>query len=642
VVNKLLVALAAFSVATSAVAATLPAPGSSQVRTIAGSGFGGFSTGAAAATQFMMPVGVALGAEGDVYIADAAAQRIFRLTRDGLVRTVAGSGSAVVPGVFVAGGYRDGAADVAQFNHPSALAVGSDGVYVADMANHCIRRIAEGLVSTFAGSPKRLGAIDGDRLAASFSYPRALLFDNGILYVADASVGIRRISPSGQVSTLALPQNFDRRVTSMSFVGSGATRKLIISNVSGFLALDSHFGVLWQRHTKPRFTEALYGGEGDLFKSTVRANRDPVGLPFAMVALGDHRIAYVDPHINAVRTLDVDSAVGDTRTLNSVTLDAPYDGGYADGLTANALFDSPMGIARSDDGGLIIADTANRRIRKIDDAELEKPGVLQRTAALPPRFHDFGGRKVIVPKNMVPLFDRGAYRISYLGNSLAFWDTQWNDSIPGLLEAHLRADAASLGVHRPEVAVVYILPTFHAIETYVNFALNLGTTDCVVIQLNLGQVTESYPLGNQTLPQYFVRIRSNIIASVRRIHRNLSRYGVPVLFVVHPGPGELSPLESMIGWQDLNPNRATGYYSLGFEEFNSPTPTSYLVGILNAAKVPVIDLTSDFISAEQSSNRLPLFGTLDYHFAPAGRSLVAERVAAGLEHLHPWRTPSPP
>lgn len=94
----------------------------------------------------------------------------------------------------------------ASFSGPSGVAVDANGnVYVADMNGNKIRKISPtGLVSTVAGSDK-IGSLDGEGTAASFYNPTGLALDAiGNLYVADLSNHrIRKISPSGLVSTLA-------------------------------------------------------------------------------------------------------------------------------------------------------------------------------------------------------------------------------------------------------------------------------------------------------------------------------------------------------------------------------------------------------------------------------------------------------
>lgn len=170
-----------------------------HVSTYAGSGAYGTndSPGTAARATFNTPLGVAVDRYGHVYVADTFNHMIRKIAATGQVSTLAGSGVA---------GASDGAGTAASFNEPRGIAVGYDGtVYVAEFGNHLIRKISpQGVVSTLAGSG-RPGDADGMGSAAAFRVPEGLVVvGDGSVYVADTfNHKIRRIAPNGQVSTLA-------------------------------------------------------------------------------------------------------------------------------------------------------------------------------------------------------------------------------------------------------------------------------------------------------------------------------------------------------------------------------------------------------------------------------------------------------
>jgi len=165
-----------------------------EVKTIAGSGEG-YSDGAAMEAQFNTPSGIAFDREGNLIIADTANNRIRKLSKDyAMVSTIAGSGIA---------GFKDGAADEAQFDGPMAVAVDHQGsIYVADAYNDRIRKItSDGKVSTFAGTSVTESA---SALAIKLDTPCGVAVDAlGNLFVADTgNHEIEKIAPSGDVTYL--------------------------------------------------------------------------------------------------------------------------------------------------------------------------------------------------------------------------------------------------------------------------------------------------------------------------------------------------------------------------------------------------------------------------------------------------------
>lgn len=170
-----------------------------EVTTFAGSGSQGYSDGLGTAAQFkfLSSIGIAIDINGYIYVADSYNHRIRKITPSGMVTTLAGSG---------VDGYADGNGVLAQFNYPSGIAVDLQGhVYVADSNNLRIRKITpSGVVTTLAGSGTKSFS-DGMGTAAHFSTPKGIAVDqSGNAYVADtANHRIRKISSSGMVTTLA-------------------------------------------------------------------------------------------------------------------------------------------------------------------------------------------------------------------------------------------------------------------------------------------------------------------------------------------------------------------------------------------------------------------------------------------------------
>lgn len=171
---------------------------SGAVTTFAGTaGMVGTADGTGGAARFKGPQGLAIGSSGNVFVADPFANAIREITSSGVVTTLAG-GSV---------GSRDGVGGAAQFSRPSGVAVDANGnVFVADANNDTIRMVTKaGVVTTIAGSPGVVGSADGSGSAAKFNSPNGVAVDtSGNIYVADTFNGtIRKITSTGVVTTLA-------------------------------------------------------------------------------------------------------------------------------------------------------------------------------------------------------------------------------------------------------------------------------------------------------------------------------------------------------------------------------------------------------------------------------------------------------
>ena len=211
----------------------------------------------------------------------------------------------------IAGDGRSGFADAvgvqARFADPYGMAIDRKGtLYVADAGdNNRIRKIAPGgAVTTLAGSSE--GYADGTGAAAAFNTPSGIALDkDGNLYVADTgNNAIRKVTPEGVVTTVA---------------GNGTA-----GDADG-PALDARFNG-----------------------------------PMGVAVDGKGNIYVADTYNDRIRRIGVDGKV--------VTLAGLAAPGYADGTAAEAMFDTPTAIVLDAQGALLVADTQNGAVRKIDTA----------------------------------------------------------------------------------------------------------------------------------------------------------------------------------------------------------------------------------------------------------------------------------
>ena len=172
------------------------------ISTVAGSGTEGFSGDGGAATKaaLMAPLGVAVDSSGNLYIADYYGWIREVNASTGVISTLAGNGTNGYSG-------DGGPATAAQFYNPTAVAVDTSGnVYVADSNNGAVRMIANGTITTIAGNGTLGYTGDGGpALLAQFSAISSIAVDaQGNIYVADTSNNAIRLFPlGGTVSTIA-------------------------------------------------------------------------------------------------------------------------------------------------------------------------------------------------------------------------------------------------------------------------------------------------------------------------------------------------------------------------------------------------------------------------------------------------------
>lgn len=177
---------------------------------------GDFADGPIASAKFNEPSGLALDAKGNLFVSDRGNQTIRYIDfAAGTVTTVAGGTPTYAAGsLYAAGDYADGPAADARFYAPEGLAVAPDGTLViADGLNHAVRLLKDGKVTTLAGEGGEYGASDGVLTAATFNHPTDVaVLSDGRLAIADENgqkvrilakySGSNAVTKDGKVKTL--------------------------------------------------------------------------------------------------------------------------------------------------------------------------------------------------------------------------------------------------------------------------------------------------------------------------------------------------------------------------------------------------------------------------------------------------------
>ncbi|MFF1270510.1 RICIN domain-containing protein [Streptomyces anulatus] len=276
-----------------------------KISTIAGTGTAGYGgdDGPGVNARLNCPREVAVDRTGTVYVADASNNRVRKIAADGKISTVAGTGAA-------GSGGDNGAATLAQLNKPFGVAVDSTGaLYIAEFGSHRIRKItADGKIIRFAGTGVAgFGGDGGPAGSAQLNAPYAVVVDrDDAVYIADSgNHRVRRVASDGKISTVA-------GTSAAGFAGDDGPATAAKLNKPYGIVVDT--------------TGTLYISE-----------------------YGNHRVRRVaaDGKITTVAGTGAAAFAGD------------------DGPATAAKLNSPFGLAVDCVDTLYIADHQNHRIRKI-------------------------------------------------------------------------------------------------------------------------------------------------------------------------------------------------------------------------------------------------------------------------------------
>lgn len=317
------------------------------------------------------PIGIVYDAEGYAYVSQWRENRIRKITPGGgLITTLAGDGSMGFAG-------DGGTASDARFKHPAGLAIdGAGNLYVADSGNHRIRRITPtGQVSTIAGNGQ--AGYDGDgglAVNASLNEPYGLAFDGaGNLYVSDWQAHVvRKITPAGKISTVA-------GTGVAGFSGNGGPATAAQLNLPEGISFDAAGNLYIADSVNQMIRRVTPGGVISTVAGDGEFTSDGDGGPATQASI-------LYPY-NVVVGSDGALYIADSRCYIRKVVDGVInryagDGGceyHGENIPAtSAGMGAVEGMAFDLDGNLRFADAENGRIRRIS----KDTGLIQTVAGM--------------------------------------------------------------------------------------------------------------------------------------------------------------------------------------------------------------------------------------------------------------------
>jgi len=333
---------------------------SHQVSTLAGSGSIGSTNATGTAASFNYPVGTAVDASGNVYVADSKNNDLRKITPAGIVTTVAGLGVA---------GYIDSNITLALMNNPTGVDVdpSSTAIYIADCNNHCIRFLTPtyNYIGTLAGSGTA-GYVNGLWRTASFNSPTGVAADgSGNIYVADYGNNvIRKIVYTGGVFgwvQTATVTTLAGSTTAGSSDGTGTSASFnkpygVAVDAAGNVYVGDRGNHLIRKIT-PAGVVTTLAGSGTAGFTDGTGTAASFNNPCHLTVDANGNIYVADFGNNAIREITpagVVTTVAGTGTIGSTN-----------GAASSATFYNPTGIAVDASGNLYVADGSNQLIRKI-------------------------------------------------------------------------------------------------------------------------------------------------------------------------------------------------------------------------------------------------------------------------------------
>ena len=317
------------------------------------------------AAELHRPYSVTAADDGTYYIADAFNHAVRKVNPAGIITTIAGSGTAGYSG-------DNGPAGAAQLNQPTGLALDADGnLYVADIGNQRIRMIdsSTGTISTVAGDGTLgFGGDGGAATSAQLTYPREVAIDaDGELLIADTSNNrVRKVDSTGKISTIA-------GIGTAGFSGdAGPATSAELNRPLGLTADSGNIYIADSGNSRVRKIDSTgtittFAGTGvaSWYGDGGPATNAWLNRPGDVAMTADGILLIADTLNNAVRCVMPDGTIA-TPVGFGYPHWGPTGGFGGDGDTpTKALLEQPQNVAVDSAGNIYIADERNSRVRKV-------------------------------------------------------------------------------------------------------------------------------------------------------------------------------------------------------------------------------------------------------------------------------------
>lgn len=348
------------------------------IATVAGTGVPGSAGDGGPAGQALVnaPGDVAYLADGSLVIADTANNKVRRVTTSGTILTAAGTG--------VSGSSGDGGpatdADLAAPAGVTALPGG--GYLVADTANHRIRRVGpDGTITTIAGTTAGFGGDGGPAIAARLLRPTdtAVLPDGAILVADTGNHAVRRVAPDGTISTIAGTgvAGLDGDGGPAAAARLNAPRDVAVLT-DGSLAIADTGNARVRRVDPGGSITTLAGTTSGLAGDGDPARDARLTAPGSVAPLPNGGVLVADTGNARVRRV---TPLGAIIAVAGSTPGSSGDGGPA----KSAQLGSPAGLTPAPGGGFVVADAASAVVRRVTGVGAIPPAVLRRSIVVAPR-----------------------------------------------------------------------------------------------------------------------------------------------------------------------------------------------------------------------------------------------------------------